>query len=256
MRLALFSLLLAGVAFGQTPQPQLEARFDAASVKMTAPSGGGGHSHEHDNPGLFRGSMTLKSYIMTAYEVSEIAGGPPWMDDATYEIEAKLDLPRAAALSPDKNEAMLHAALQPLLAERFHLKVHHESKEVPAYLMTVTKRGFKLQPVAAGEHCGTNSKGDGHVVTLNATCIDMEGFAAFLAKRTKMPVSDQTGVKGAYTFSLQWTPDDLRTDASSDRPPLPSLFTVLEEQLGLKLEQRKAAVDILVVDSAERPTEN
>lgn len=253
MRFAL--LLLVAAAFGQTRQPQVEAKFDAASIKMTAPSGGGGHSHEHDTPGLFRGSMTLKSYIMAAYDVSEVVGGPPWMDDTTYDIEAKLDLPRADALSPNNNDAMLHAALQPLLAERFHLKFHHETKEVPAYVMSVAKRGFKLQPVAAGEHCGTNSKGDGHVVTLTATCIDMEGFAAFLAKRTKMPVSDQTGVKGAYTFSLQWTPDDLKSE-SSDRPALPSLFTVLDEQLGLKLEPRKAMVDILVVDSAERPTEN
>ncbi len=255
MRFALFSLLLAASGFSQTPQ-QPQIQFDAASIKMTAPNGGGGHIHEHDAPGMLRGSMTLKSYIMEAYGITEITGGPAWMDDTTYEIVAKLSIPRSEALSNQENQTLLYAALRPLLADRFQLKFHHETKEAPAYVMSLAKRGFKLQPVQAGANCGTNSKGDGHVVTAKATCIDMDEFASFLAKMTKMHVLNQTGVKGAYSFSLQWTPDDLRTDASADRPALPSLFTVLDEQLGLKLEQRKAPIDVLVVDSAERPTEN
>lgn len=251
MRFALLTSLVVLTAFSQTPKPQ----FETASIKMTAPTGGGGHVHEHDTPGMLRASMTLKSYIKSAYGVNEVAGGPPWIDDTTYEIVAKLENPHGV-LSGEKNDEALRAALQPLLADRFQLKLHHESKEVPAYVMTVAKRGFKLEPVDAREGCGTNSKGDGHVVTFAAKCIDMKELSDVLARITRMPVSDQTGLKGAYTFSMQWTPDDLKASESSDRPPLPSLFTVLEETLGLKLEQHKTPIDVLVVDSAERPTEN
>lgn len=254
MKLALLSLLPVAWLYCQTAQPQ----FEAASIKMTAPTGGGGHSHEHDTPGMLRASMTLKSYIISAYGVAQVAGGPAWIDDTTYDIVAKLDLPEKtlAALTPQQREDQLHAAMQALLAERFHLKAHRETREEPGYALTAAKRGSKLQPAPDNSHCGSNSKGDGNIVTLTATCIDMREFAWFLAHQTKMPVNDQTQLAGTYTFSLEWTPDDLKTIANSDRPALPSLFTVLEEKLGLKLESRKIPVDVIVVDGAERPTEN
>lgn len=251
MRFAFLTSLGILTAFSQTPKPQ----FEAASIKMTAPSGGGGHVHEHDTPGMLRASMTLKSYIKSAYEVAEVDGGPGWLDDTTYEIVAKLENARAG-MTGKENDLALRAALQPLLVDRFHLKFHRETKETPGYAITVAKRGFKLEPAPAGEGCGSNSNGSGRVVTLNVKCIDMPEFADVLARITRMPVSDQTGVKGAYTFGFQWTPDDLKASDSGDRPPLPSLFTVMEEQLGLKLEQRKIPVAVLVVDNAERPTEN
>lgn len=228
--------------------------FESASIKMTAPSGGGGHSSEHDSTGLLRASMTLKSYIMAAYNVKafQVTGGPKWIDDSTYEIVAKFE--DGTAVGHDRGN-QVHEALQALLADRFQLKFHHESKEMPTYVLVTTKAGFKLKP-ATDQGCSTNSNGNGSRVKFVATGCTMADFASALARHTGEPVTDRTAVQGKYTFTLEYTPDDLRNNASSDQPALPSLFTVIQEQLGLKLETAKAPVDIIVVDSAERPTEN
>ena len=148
-------------------------------------------------------------------------------------------------------------ALQTLLVDRFQLKFHHETKEMPAFVLTAIKGRFHLAPVEKEDHCGTRSNTDARGTKFTGTCLSMADFAAFAANRLDLPVSDQTHVDGLYTFSLEWSRDGLRTDASGDANPdgLPSFFTAIE-QLGLKLESRKAPVDILVVDSAERPTEN
>jgi uncharacterized protein (TIGR03435 family) len=255
--------LISCSAWAQTePKPV----FEAASIKMSRATGGSGHSDENDDPGLLRGSMTLKNYIMAAYNVKpyQVTGGPNWIDSSTYDIVAKLEAlglpkvptnltPRQRATAEDEQ---LHAALQGLLADRFQLKFHHESKEMPAYALTVAKSGFKLREAAESAGCGTNSKGNGTSVNFTATCIDMTRFASYLARPMHQAVSDHTQLQGLYTFTLEWTPDDLKTAASPDQPSLPSLFTVLQEKLGLKLEPRKVPLDIIVVDSAERPSEN
>lgn len=253
MRTIILALLLSAAVW---PQTERKPAFETASIKMTNPTGGGGHSHEHDGPGLLRASMTLKSYIMAAYNVKpyQIVGGPAWIDATTYDIVAKLeraDDNRAAA-----GEPQIHAALQGLLAERFQLKFHHETKEMPAYALAVAKSGFALKPVAGGSDCGTSSKGNGTSINFIATCVDMTQFAGYLARVLRQPVSDETHLQGLYSFKLEWTPDDLKTAAPSDQPTLPSLFTVLQEKLGLRLETKKVPVEILVVDSAERPSEN
>ena len=180
------------------------------------------------------------------------------MDDSTYDIVAKLDhafMPEDATRKLLSDSTML--ALQALLAERFQLKFHHETKEMPAFVLIANKRRFDLAPVEKGDHCGTSSHGDDRGTKFTGTCLSMADFAAFAANRLDLPVSDQTHVDGLYTFSLEWSRDGLRTDASGEANPdgLPSFFTAIE-QIGLKLESRKAPVDILVVDSAERPTEN
>ena len=168
MRSAIVTLLLISpAAWPQTPERM--PPFETASIKMTQEKGGGGHSHEHNTPGMLRGAMTLKSYIMSAYDVEpfQVTGGPAWIDESTYEIVAKLesgaDAPPNPAPGSRRNDGeRIRAALQTLLAERFQLKIHHESKEVPAYAMTVAKSGFKLQPdVTPGCSGGTNSNGNG-----------------------------------------------------------------------------------------------
>jgi uncharacterized protein (TIGR03435 family) len=205
--------------------------------------------------------MTLKSYIMMAYNLRpfQVTGGPKWMDDSTYDIVAKLDhafMPEGATGKLLSEATTL--ALQALLADRFQLKIHHETKEMPAFVLTAIKPRFRLAPVEKADHCGTRSNGDTRGgVKFTGTCLSMADFAAFAADRLDRPVSDQTHVDGLYTFSLEWSRDGLRTDASGGANPdgLPAFFTAIE-QIGLKLESRKAPVDILVVDSAERPTEN
>jgi uncharacterized protein (TIGR03435 family) len=254
VRLAIVSLLLLSPALHAQTADHGPV-FETASIKMTEPKLGGGHVHEHDGPGLLRASMTLKSYIRVAYEVEpyQVTGGPEWMDASTYDILAKLE---NGALQNGGNAKQLHAALRNLLAERFQLKFHHETKDMPAYALTVAKSGLKLKPVSGGSGCGTNSNGNGVRVTYTATCIDIAEFASYLSRNAGRPVLDQTRIDGLYSFSLVWTPDDLKAAASPDSPALPSLFTVIQEQLGLRLDPRKAPVDIMVVDNAERPSEN
>jgi uncharacterized protein (TIGR03435 family) len=253
--------LMSPAAWGQ---PEHHPVFEAATIKMTDTKGGGGHSHENDTPGLFRGSMTLKSYIMTAYSVKDfqVVGGPVWIDASTYEIVGKLDRKQEGPTESIANtrrgdglgEEQLHIALQSLLADRFQLKFHHESKEVPAYALTVAKGKFKLQPVADNGACGTSSNGDGNRRKLTATCIDMKRFASFLARVLRQPVFDQTAIEGLYTFGLQWATDDLVNGGNSSQ--LDSLFVALRDQLALRLEPKKAPMDIIVVDRAERPNDN
>src|SRR5581483_4285598 len=167
-------------------------------------------------PGLLRASMTLKSYVIMAYNLRrfQVTGGPKWMDDSTYDIVAKLDrsfMPEGATPKLLSEATML--ALQALLADRFQLKFHHESKEVPGYTLTAVKR-FYLAPVEKAEHCGTSSHGDVRGIKFTGTCLSMADFAAFAANRLDLPVSDQTHVEGLYTFSLEWSRDSFRPDAS------------------------------------------
>ncbi len=254
--LAVLLLIPAACAQGPAATPV----FEAASIKMTAPTGGSSNSYSRGTPGLLRASMTLKSYIMMAYNLRrfQVAGGPKWMDDSTYEIVAKLDrafMPEDATPKLLSDATML--ALQALLAGRFQLKFHRESREMPALVLTAMKGRFHLAPVAKGDRCGTSSHGDDRGTKFTGTCLSMADFAAFAANRLNLPVSDQTHVDGLYTFSLEWSRDGLRPDASAEANPdgLPSFFTAIE-QIGLKLESRKAPVEVLVVDRAERPAEN
>ena len=150
----------------------------------------------------------------------------------------------------------MRTALQQLLSDRFQLRFHHESKDLPAYALTVAKSGFKLQPVSAEGGRSTNSIGNGASRKLTATRTDLAGIVGFLSRQVDRPVVDHTHLPGVYTFTLEWTPDDLKSVASSDQPPLPSIFTALQEQLGLKLEPQKVPVDIILVDAVERPSAN
>jgi uncharacterized protein (TIGR03435 family) len=264
MRSPLACLLLMSPALWTQPATR-QLVFETATIKMTDAKGGGGHSHENDAPGMFRGSMTLKSYIMTAYNLKDfqVVGGPNWIDATTYEILGKLE--RAADV-PSENarsmygvergtgEQQLHIALQSLLADRFQLKFHHESKEMPAYVLTALKGKFKLPPVPDNGKCGTSSNGDGNGYKLTATCIDMNRFASFLARRLRQPVSNETAVQGLYSFLLRWTNDDL-AHAGGGLSQLDPLFSALRDQLGLRLEAKKRLTDIIVVDRAEWPSE-
>lgn len=251
-RTALALLASAAVVWSQTgPKPS----FETASIKMTDLKGGGGHSHEHNDPGMLRASMTLKSFVMRAYNLQpyQVTGGPKWIDSTTYDIVAKLEHPETA--SAKGFELPLYVALQSLLTERFQLKFHRETKDLPALAMTVSKSGFKLKESAARTGCGTDSvEGPGR--NIKAACVDMETVRRFLARQLDLPVFDRTKIQGRYDFKLQWMPENLRDTGPTDQPPLPSLFTALEEQLGIKIEAIKAPVEIFVVDSAQRPSEN
>jgi uncharacterized protein (TIGR03435 family) len=121
------------------------------------------------------------------------------------------------------------------------------------YALVTAKGGFKLTPVADGGNHGTSSKGE---VTrqLTATQVDMGRVAAFLTRETGSPVEDQTHIPGVYTFTLEWERDF--KSSSPEQAALPSLFTALQEKLGLRLEARRVPMDVLNIDSVERRSEN
>ncbi len=255
------ALLISPVLYAQTGEQK--PIFAAASIKLDPKADG---EDSEPGPGLLRAQMTLARFVAMAYEVKpfQVTGGPNWIDSEHYDILAKLEHAGEEALPSDStprqrsaaNSARLRLALQGLLDDRFQLKCHRETKEMPAYVLTVAKGGFKLKESPnPGDH-GTSSKGKGGERTLVATGTDMGRLVAFLARQVDRPVVDMTHVQGFYDFTLTWTRDDLKTGSTPDQPALPSLFTALQEKLGLKLEPQKAPIDLIVIDSAARPSEN
>jgi uncharacterized protein (TIGR03435 family) len=230
---------------GAPPKPV----FEAASIKLDPKADG---ADSENTPGLLRAQMTLKRYIAYAYDVKDfqVKGGPNWIGLDHYDITAKLE-----RVDPQRPGGIqVREALRTLLAERFQLTFHHESKEIGGYALITAKGGFKLTPIADGGNHGTSSKG-GLTRQLTATQVDMGRVAAFLARETGSPVEDQTHIPGVYTFTLEWSRDDFKS-SSPEQASLPSLFTALQEKLGLRLEARRVPVDLLIIDSAVRPSEN
>lgn len=257
------SALLLLLSFPSWTQTAAKPAFEAASIKLDKTLEG---ADMDTSPGLVRAQMTLRRYVAYAYDVRpyQVTGGPPWIDAEHYAIVAKLEnaragIPKGATRSQqgDAEEEMLRAAMQQLLAERFQLKFHRETKDLPAFALTVAKGGLKMKEVPGAAGSDTSSHGNGTTRKLTATRIGMPQFAAYLARQLNRPVEDETHASGAYTFTLEWTPDELKPIAPADQQQLPSLFTALQEQLGLKLDsQRATPVPFFVIDGAERPSEN
>ena len=138
-----------------------------------------------------------------------------------------------------------------MLTERFRLAIHREQRNMAVYGLVVGKKGIKFEEVAEGDS-SSNSDNQHY----QGSRVSMGSFAIFLSRRMDLPVIDMTGLKGFYNLKLDWAPEP-RGDAASDAPAGPRLPEALQDQLGLKLENRKAPVEVIVVDHAERvPVEN
>jgi uncharacterized protein (TIGR03435 family) len=198
--------------------------------------------------------INLCGLIRLAYEVEDfrVSGVPKALlqpDRKNYfDLEA-----RAAVnpLAPEQAREMLKA----MLAERFQLKLHHEMKEVPVYALVVANSAKKGSPKLSTQPiCEAPAKFDPDRPVVGITYCkptrSMAQLAVDLTSRLDRPVVDQTGLAGLYAFSVTWGLDNARLN------PNPDIFTAVQEQLGLKLEPQKAAFDVLVVDRAERPSEN
>lgn len=227
-------LILAGISSeAQTPQ------FEVASVKPSVPCRSGPTIYNPTRERFAVSCMSLKDLVAYAFDVRDfqVSGGPSWAGTDQYDVVAK---PEGSATS----ERIL-AMARSLLAERFELKFHRESREMPVLTLKIAKGGPKLQPsVGSGPEV---RGGRGRLVTRNVT---MGMFAAQLAGRVlDRPVLDQTGIQGEFDIKLEWTPEE-----SPDGGP--SIFAALQEQLGLKLEAQKGMVEMLVIDHAEKPSAN
>jgi uncharacterized protein (TIGR03435 family) len=241
-------VVVAGIALAASGFAQVS--FEVASIRSNA-SGETDSSSRTQNGRFIGRNQNLRDLIEHAYDVMEWQiTGPAWIFSERFDVLAK----PPAGISGDQFEAMM----QHLLAERFKLQIHREQRERAVYALVLAKAGLKMTPLAGEGQTKTNWSRD-HIA---AQHMSMARFAERLSRVADRPVVDATGVAGAFNFELKWTPDSSRAKPAESSGAqladlLPSLFTAIEEQLGLKLEPRKAPVEILVVDHAEKiPTEN
>jgi uncharacterized protein (TIGR03435 family) len=226
--------------------------FDVASVKLSAnPAGPDYNNQIVIGPSTFSGrNVTLKRLIVEAYgvEPTQIFSGPKWLAETEYDVEAKAN----RAVSREEIRRML----LPLLASRFHLAIHRETREVKTFELVIDKGGPKIQPVKDGEgtpaplgsrhfHGSLEQLANLIAVQLTIPAAMDDPTRPAIASGTPVPVFNKTGLAGTYDFDVEMKLE----------PGIPS-FTMwqraLQEQLGLKLESRKAQVEGIVVDSADR----
>jgi uncharacterized protein (TIGR03435 family) len=238
-KLLLLGLFASQLAYAQTSAP---AAFEVATVRITGPSSDG-HTHINYPPGdrFSATNITLLALMQWAYNMPEkqILEGPPWLASNRFDFQAKADT--------EQDRDLKRRMVQALLADRFHLTLHQETRTLSAYDLIVAKGGSKLQLTkSSGKSIGTSR------THLNGEGLPMTLIAEELSRITGRVVVDKTNLTGRYDFKLVWTPDDVpATDNSAA-----SLFTAVQEQLGLKLEPAKEAAPVLVIDHVEPPTPN
>ena len=274
LSLIAFVASAALAAWGQATRPQ----FEVASVK---PAGSRGAATLRRLPGRLTGRAPLRAFIQAAYglEPFQIDGGPQWIGSEPYEIDAKA--------AGDPGRAQMFRMLQALLEDRFQLRVHRESREMPIYALAAARGGLKLPPGNAKcaeeaeeligplaipgtriPFAGAPSSGCSDLdVTIGAAGArirgdhtSMAGFAGVLSRVLGRPVSDRTVFSGVFDVTMDFLPDD----ATPGLPPPPpaanppaglSIFGALQT-LGLRLESAKGPVEVLVIDRVERPSAN
>jgi uncharacterized protein (TIGR03435 family) len=266
-----------GFATAQTPTTA-RPEFAVASIKpnhtgccTTYGAGNGGSGGKN---------VTLKILIAFAYHLQQfqISGGPRWIDSEHFDVEGKAENPKA---DPEQLRLMLRS----LFEDRFKLKVHRETKEGPVYALVLAKGGAKIKlsrdqspenvdgpvPPGAGPNHGAIRIGAGNLV---GNAVTLSWFATMLSQRLDRLIVDKTNLTGRYDIRLQWTPNageypydlggnrlptsiiDMSGTAVTLDPSGPSIFSAMQEQLGLKLESAKAPVELLVIDHVEKPSEN
>jgi uncharacterized protein (TIGR03435 family) len=250
---------VAATALGQTAQPVPQPQnaqttifaYDAVTIKPD-PDGHGFFKLSPD--GFSMGGMPAWVLIRSAYGVlmeGQVVGLPEWAKTEPIAVEAKTDADVTrglAKLPPMEQWKQSQLMLQAMLADRFALKAHRETRDLPIYELTVAKGGSKMKQTSPDDSGGNANYASGKVT---AHEISIESVAANLSFTVGRVIVNKTGLEGGYDFTLDYAPDG--ADASDTRS---SIFTALEEQLGLKLEPARGPVDVIVVDHIERATAN
>ena len=284
--LCVAAVCAAGPIRAQTP----ELRFEVASIRQnlepaeSAPLRGGFCSGSNStvvataplsgptaprqdviSPGTCRfGATTLKEIVAAAYAIPRrdferlIVGGPEWIGRDRFDLDARADRVRP--------QAELERMLQALLADRFGLRLHRETREVDGYSLIRGRTDLKMTPAAAASPTRINTVGIG---SLTARATPMSRLALLLTTVFDKPVVDNTGLTGGYDFTLTWTPASSESTPFGPMPPEvrqrlaaaadplgPSIFTAVDEQLGLRLQPQKVPTGVLVIDAAHRPSPN
>ena len=273
------ALLFIALFFQQPAGTKLS--FEVATVKPAPP--GDNRIAILGQPGgrFVANNVTLKMLMGTAWRVRDfqIFGGPGWAGTDRWNIEAKAE---AGAIPPPSGPPdptvipPLMLMVQSLVEDRFQLKMHKETRELPIYELVVARGGPKIKPsedqsplsLGPTQRGGPIPRGNMRMGRgdLEATGVPVSNFIVGLSQQLGRPVIDKTGLKGLYDIKLQWTPElgqglgPLGPPGGPEPPPPPadgpSIFTAIQEQLGLRLESTKGPVEVFVIDSAQKPSEN
>lgn len=245
--------------------PQLPS-FEVVAIKPSKSDGSSSHSGLHGNR-FSATSTSLKALIQyNAYGIPgpQILGGPDWVSSKQFDIEGKADdatFNRMATANREQRNHILRQMFQQLLADRFKLAVHWETRVLPVYALAVANGGPKLTKSKDASGGTRTSLIGGRLTAQGVTMGSLaQTLTQILARELDRVVIDKTAIDGRYDLALTWSPENGATDmadTSNDAsPPGSSIFTALKEQLGLKIESEKAPVDVLVIDHAEQPVEN
>lgn len=240
--------------------PKLEPGYEVATIKPTDPNHpGGGFTLQGRH--LVARNFTVEGLITLAYNLhtTQVAGAPDWIKTDHFDMDV---LPDHEGL-PSLEQA--RGIVRKLLADRFALKFHYDTKELSVYVLSVVKTGTKLTKSGADPNSPPGMGGPpGRMNMRNGT---MAEFAQVMQGIVDRPILDQTGLKDRYDLALRWTPDESQyggripppntaDSGAANADPPPPLFTAIQEQLGLKLEAMKAPAKVMVIDSVQKPTAN
>jgi len=227
--------------------------WDVVTVKARDPNDPSGNS----SMGM-KGSQlalinrTVAVLLQAGYGVqkSQIIGAPHWIETERWDIQGVPDVAGHPSLK------QMQSLIRKVLAERFGLKLHRETKELAVYAIVVAAGGEKMvrsmgDPNGVPDENDSTSNG---MTTMRVTNISMSELALMIQFYLDRPVVDQTGLAGRYDFQLKWTADEARAPTDGSAPP--GLFTAIQQQVGLKLEPAKAPAEVLVVDAVERASAN
>jgi uncharacterized protein (TIGR03435 family) len=259
----------------QAKPPQVAPAFEAASVKPSAPDAQGQHLRREPGGRVSISNVPLRELIKFVYQLQDfqIDGVPAWASSESFDIVAKAaeDVP---PVLPGTAVDPLIVMLRTLLADRFRLQVHRESREMPAYALVLSKPGVlgaglkrsttdcpaiareqqatrSAQPSSVGSQCGFRAA----LGVITSGGFPLSQLLNPLSQLVRRPVVDRTGLQGGFDYELRFAPENLQAGAPNAADPGgASVFTALQEQLGLKLEPARVPIEVLVVDHIERPT--
>jgi uncharacterized protein (TIGR03435 family) len=269
------------MALGQPASVQGSPAFEVASVKQN--KSGDARAPSMILPGgrFTATNNSVRALILNAYGITPspflLSGGPGWIDSEAYDIDARAAadaIPASLRGKPLWDQTRL--MLQKLLADRFKLSLHRETKEMPVYELVVSKNGPKLKSVDTD--CAASTFAchgfSGNPRRLTGAAVDMSDLALILTNYSDRLVVNKTGIAGLFDISLNWNPfaGSIKPASADDAAPasggagregnspelasLPSVFEAIEQQAGLKLQAQKGPVEVYVIDHVERPTEN
>jgi uncharacterized protein (TIGR03435 family) len=251
--------IFAALTIGLAAHAQERLTFDVASVRASQP-GATSARLQRDPRGNFSASnQTLRALITLAYGVQslQIVGAPDWIAVEPWDVVARAgrDLPPQPPGQPAPDLLMLRA----LLEDRFRLVARRDTRELPIYALMQARNDGRLglRRASGDACCGVRGDGmSGANASFRGESASMTEFARTLSGQVQRIVVDRTGLTGQWDFDLRFTPPRFATTPSAALTDSPSIFTALQEQLGLRLEATTGPVEVLVIERVERPSEN